>query len=403
MAKRATPKPAETDDVLAAVEAVEPQTAETVLTEPPVEPAPVMEPAIPPAPEPARAPSPAAPPPRRGGGGLIAALLGGVLAAAAGFGLSRVVPDGWPIRADTTALDAAVAAQADEIAALKAEFARLSATPAPDPALAERLAAVEAAVAEAPAAPDFAPVENRIALLEERLAAIEAMPADAGGASSAAQAAAIASLRSELAALKGSGANAAEGIAESVAAAEAKLAEVTSAAEALTARVAAETRAALARAAVGRIAAAAESGTPFAGALGDLEGVEIPPALSAAAATGIPTLAALRDSFPAAARAALEASLHADMGETWTDRVTSFLRSQTGARSLTPREGTDPDAVLSRAEAALAAGDLTATLAELSGLPPAGQEAMAPWIAEAEARVAGTAAIAALSATVDGQ
>jgi hypothetical protein len=65
----------------------------------------------------------------------------------------------------------------------------------------------------------------------------------------------------------------------------------------------------------------------------------------------------------------------------------SFLRSQTGARSLAPRAGDDPDAVLSRAEAAVRDGRLREALAELEALPPAAAAELAPWRARAEQRV----------------
>ena len=81
--------------------------------------------------------------------------------------------------------------------------------------------------------------------------------------------------------------------------------------------------------------------------------------------------------FPTAARAGLEAALRADMGSSWTERATNFLRAQTGARSLDPREGDDPDAILSRAEAAVSAGDLATALTEIAALPEPAQTAMA--------------------------
>ena len=90
------------------------------------------------------------------------------------------------------------------------------------------------------------------------------------------------------------------------------------------------------------------------------------------------------------------------MGESWTSRVSAFLRNQTGARSLTPREGNDPDAVLSRAEAALGAGDLATVLKELAALPPEGQTAMAAWQARCVTRQAAISAVQSLSASVGG-
>ena len=67
----------------------------------------------------------------------------------------------------------------------------------------------------------------------------------------------------------------------------------------------------------------------------------------------------------------------------------AFLRTQMQARSLTPQEGSTPDAVLSRAEAALGGGDVAATLAELDALPAEGRAAMQGWIDEARIRADG--------------
>jgi hypothetical protein len=117
----------------------------------------------------------------------------------------------------------------------------------------------------------------------------------------------------------------------------------------------------------------------------------------APAGDGVPSLAALVDAFPPAARDALDASIRATMGEGALDRVSAFLRVQTGARSLEPRAGDDPDAVLSRAEAALRAGDLETTLAELTALPEAGQAAMADWIQAARTRFEAVEAARALT------
>ena len=74
---------------------------------------------------------------------------------------------------------------------------------------------------------------------------------------------------------------------------------------------------------------------------------------------------------------------------------TDFLAAQTGARSLTPREGTDPDAILSRAEFALSEGRLADALAEVTTLPDPIRAPFSDWIARAEARLAVTAALEA--------
>ena len=167
-------------------------------------------------------------------------------------------------------------------------------------------------------------------------------------------------------------------------------------AEAEALNLAAERRIALAA-----LRAAVESGAPFGPELAAL-GPDMPPLLSQAAETGVPSLATLQDSFAEAARAALEAALRADMGDSWTDRAMSFFRTQTGARSLTPREGSDPDAILSRAEAALAKGDLVATLAELDTLPEVARAAMADWRSTADQRLSAITALRELADTIGG-
>ena len=146
-------------------------------------------------------------------------------------------------------------------------------------------------------------------------------------------------------------------------------------------------------------AAALMAGGALDPALADLRdaGVAIPPPL-AEQGQGVPTLEALRTAFPDAARDALAASLkETAAGDTW-ERLLAFLRTQSGARSLTPREGTDPDAILSRAEAALAAGDLAGSISEIGGLPAEGQARMPEGVALASRRISAPEAAAALAA-----
>jgi hypothetical protein len=172
-----------------------------------------------------------------------------------------------------------------------------------------------------------------------------------------------------------------------------KLASIEQAAKASAA--AAQTRTAL-----GQIAAALDTGTSYTAAVANLSGTTLPAVLTDHATNGLPTLQSLQADFPDAARKALEAALRANMGQTWGKRVANFLRAQTGARSMTPREGNDPDAILSRAEAALAKGDLTATLQETAALPPEALAALAPWLARAQVRMDAETAVQALMAQV---
>ena len=79
------------------------------------------------------------------------------------------------------------------------------------------------------------------------------------------------------------------------------------------------------------------------------------------------------------------------------NRMQAFLQTQLGTRSLEPREGDSADAVLSRAEAALKAGDLDTVLAEIDTLPEASKPAFAEWRALTETRAAALAAGKALA------
>lgn len=369
---------------------------------------------------------PPPPPPARSGGGVIGLVFGGAIAAAAGFALSQAVPQGWPIGADATLSDRLATVEAD-LAALTAKVAELPAPVAPDfgpvetrlDALAARLATVEGAVKAAEDAiaalpapvtsPDTtADLSPRLDALEGRLSAVESLPPGAvvqgGGDPAALDAlrAEIEALRAEVQAPDGPAQSAVAEVTAAAEAAKAALAEATAGAATLKAEAEAAIQSGRTQAALGRLRAALESGLPFATAIADLQsgGAAVPEVLTTLAAEGIPTLASLQDRFPEAARRALEDSLRADLGDSAVERLGSFLRTQVGARSLEPREGTDPDAVLSRAEAALAEGRLADALAELAGLPDPGRAAMAGWMTEAQQRLDAAAAVDAVAAAL---
>jgi hypothetical protein len=264
-------------------------------------------------------------------------VLGGVVAAGAGFGLARAMPDLLPMGSGAADVSATLQDQAAQIAALKEQIASL---PTPDAGLADRVAALETAT---PAPFDTTALDQRLTALEGRLGSIESQPIDGTGASPALLAD-VAALKQQIANL-GTGGTVPADVIAAVDAAEARLAEAEARATALAEQSAAAALATTRAAAVSRIAAALDSGAPYSSALPDLAGADLPPVLADNAAAGLPTTADLQDSFAPAARDALEAALRANMGEIWTERVSSFLRSQTGLRSLTPREGDDPDAV----------------------------------------------------------
>ena len=108
---------------------------------------------------------------------------------------------------------------------------------------------------------------------------------------------------------------------------------------------------------------------------------------------GILTIFELSAQFPRFARKALMAE-RAGTSETgpiagWVD----FLKFQFQARSVVPKEGSDADAILSRAEDAVRQGNLAKALEELSRLTsPAGDE-MVKWSNQARALVTATDAV----------
>ncbi|MGR3484238.1 MAG: hypothetical protein ACU0BF_02765 [Paracoccaceae bacterium] len=171
-------------------------------------------------------------------------------------------------------------------------------------------------------------------------------------------------------------------------------------AEAAAARAA---RAVDAREELTAVIRAVDTGAPFASevaALGEALQAPLPDALVRSAMDGVPTRGDLAAAFPDAARAALTAARQAgatpDAGG-----LGGVLRSQFGVRSTAPREGDDPDAILSRAQAEVDAGRIDAALAELSALPESAQAPLADWTAAARTRVDAIAALDALTDTLN--
>jgi hypothetical protein len=144
-----------------------------------------------------------------------------------------------------------------------------------------------------------------------------------------------------------------------------------------------------------QIKAALVTGQGFAAAAesySEVTGNELPADLMAVASGGVATVASLQADFPPAARAALAAALQAGEGGNIATRAIDFLRAQVGARSITPREGDDADAVLSRAQAAVDAGKIAAAEAQLAALPEAALPHMAAWRSRANRRIGAIAA-----------
>ncbi|MBT8408451.1 MAG: hypothetical protein KJN93_02355 [Alphaproteobacteria bacterium] len=175
---------------------------------------------------------------------------------------------------------------------------------------------------------------------------------------------------------------------EAIATAQGQISQAQIEAERISQDAFAAEQSATLRAAFAAVATAAVSGAPFDAPLAEianLSDAEVPAALAENAAQGVATLADLQDAFPPAARAALAVTVSVDANDPVLTRFGAFLRAQTGARSLSPRDGDDADAVLSRAEAHLRDGDVTAALETLSALSQSGQDAMSDWMQSANA------------------
>ncbi|WP_343035872.1 mitofilin family membrane protein [Sulfitobacter maritimus] len=293
-------------------------------------------------------------------------VLGGLIAGGLGYAASEY--DVLGNRAQNeAALQEALDAQQARIAELET---RVDA-PAPEPETPPEVAALTEELTTA--RQELATLQEQLAGIDSRLTTVEKQPASGGDNEIA-----VAAFEREMEALRNS-------VAEQRSEIEALLENAQSVEEA-TAEAA---EAARAQTAMSRINTALAAGRPFDAVLAELQaaGVEdIPEALSAASG-GVVTLANLQSRYPDAARAAL-ATARAEVPEGGESGFGSFLKRQLGARSVAPREGTDPDAVLSRAEAAVRDGRLTDALAEIETLSNAAQDAMADWLADARARQA---------------
>lgn len=304
-------------------------------------------------------PVPAMAPEPEKGSGFLPLVLGGIIAGGIGFFAAQSDYFTKPVPDPTIELRSDLAAQQDRIAAL------------------------ETAPVETPAV-DLSPIEVQLARIEERITALEERPAAAipEGVDAQAYAAELQALqssvetqRSEIEALINN----------------AKTVEQATAEAAVTAR---------AQSAIAKIVSAIDAGRPFADEVSELQSLdmgEIDPALVSPATEGVPTLSALQADFPDQARSALAVARASGVEEGGQQGLGSFLKRSLGARSVAPREGNDPDAVLSRAEAAIKSGDLQTTLAELDALPEQAQAAIADWRSAADARVAARMAADALS------
>jgi hypothetical protein len=170
----------------------------------------------------------------------------------------------------------------------------------------------------------------------------------------------------------------------------------------LESRRARSTEAAAAALAAAGVIDASRSSRPFAGEIEALRRAapDLPElaALSRVAAVGAPSRAALARSFPEfAARAAVRARRPADdagLGARLGYEASKVVQ----IRRVDDLTGSSPDALIARAELALADGDVLAALRLLDRLPLRARAALAPWREGAERRAEIDRQVAALRA-----
>ncbi|MDR7030255.1 mitofilin family membrane protein [Rhizobium rosettiformans] len=299
-------------------------------------------------------------------GGLVA------LALAGSMQYAGIVPGLGPDQqAQAPAIDTA------ELDALKAEVASLAARPAAegtDPALVERVSALEQSVANATSAPTA------------DAAAVEALKTQLAGAEQAIQ-----SLRSEIASNK----QALEQSTTRLDEAERKLEEPRSDVE-------------MARAiALSGLKTAIDRGGPFLSELDALKSVspEDPAvaALTPLASNGVPSRSDLVRDFNQVADEILSAINQPEAGEGWTDRLLASARSLVKVRPVGNVEGETPEAIVARVENKLQNGDLKGAALEWETLPEAGKQASSDFATKLKNRIEAEERVAsALSQTVAG-
>ncbi|MDX2074341.1 MAG: hypothetical protein SFX19_08280 [Alphaproteobacteria bacterium] len=144
---------------------------------------------------------------------------------------------------------------------------------------------------------------------------------------------------------------------------------------------------------------AVRSGRPFASELAALQALrpalkETLAPLSDASTTGIATLAGLTEQFTRA----IEPALTPESGKkTFVQNLRSLVKIRKIGES---QQGADDEAVLARAEARLAKGDVAATLQEIATLSPRAADIFAAWKGRAETHLAAQAALVTLQTSL---
>ncbi|NNE80089.1 MAG: hypothetical protein HKN18_07430 [Silicimonas sp.] len=339
-------------------------------------------------------PTEAAPSDRRPG--FVPLVLGGLVAGGIGFAAGLLAP--W-VFVDSDADDAlrtSISENGERLDALSSEISEVQGALPPPVDLSgieSTLSQIERRISDSDARisaldseiSNLSDLKEQLASFNERLTTLEI---DEGNSSSAQAALA----EQQLEAFR-------QDLAKMISEAEARVAEARAKASETELAAAAAAETAERQADLAELRAAIDSGTPFVETLAKFDGA--PDALSNVASDGVPTLVSLQRSFPDVAREALATAQRIPDDASAGERLSAFLKRQTNARSLEPRQGSDADAVLSRAEASLSEGKLDQALDELSTLPDNAQSSMSAWLSKAETRATALRAVEDLTANMN--
>lgn len=360
-------------------------------------------------------------------------VFGGLIAGAIGFGASHfgVLNQEQAPSVDTSAFDARFDALSSDIGSLTTDYSGLAnevaeLAPTDTALLTERLEVLStdldvlstnvealqngvAPIAEVPATlieridtleadigDEIASLGERLSGLEDRLSDMQIAEESAPNPTDAINEDQLAAFQSELDQLTAQAKAQVEQATAQVEEAALEVSEAKARASEFEQKAADAAALAETKGAIAALVAAVENGSGFTEELAFFD--DPPKALTATAENGVPTLSALQRDFPDMARAALATATVVPQGASAGDRLAAFLKRQTNARSLAPKEGDGTDAVLSRAEASVAQGDLEGSLAELSSLPDETKEVLAPWMTNVQTRLDALAALTEISA-----
>jgi hypothetical protein len=318
---------------------------------------------------------------------LLAGVAGGVIAAiviGAGLWFAGYIPPRAPVPAPSAekSNDAA-------IADLSARLAKIEnaphAQPQPDPALASRLAAAEAATKS----------------LADQVAALNGRIDSAAGAAQKAQAqAAVATDTAKSATQTGVARSDLDALTTRVAALESTVKKL--AGDVTQQSRSADDRAARLTVATEALRAAVERGVPFAAELAAAKSFSVDQSTTAAlepfATVGAPSATVLAGELASLAPALQQAV------EPAADKNTFLGRLETNAQHLvqiTPVDapaGDDPASIATRIEVDAAHADIAAALADIAKLPDGAKSLAATWVQKAQARNAAIAASRKLAA-----